>query len=147
MIGLASTWKSRLAITEPSFDTELAPRAGGYLLALPLTVFGVDHFLALEPIGRLIPNWIPWHLFWVAFFGAGFIAASLSIGLNLLRTWGAACVGLMFALWVVTLHLPRALGLYAIPGAAHNPNEWESLFIAIALWGGFWALARRADDE
>jgi hypothetical protein len=41
----------------------------------------------------------------------------------------------------------RVLGLYAIRGAPRNPNEWESLFIAIALWGGFWALARRADEE
>jgi hypothetical protein len=31
------------------------------------------------------PEWIPWHVFWVAFFGAGFVAASFGIGLNLLR--------------------------------------------------------------
>lgn len=30
---------------------------------------------------------------------------------------------------------------YGIPGALHNPNEWSSLFIAVALWGGSWALA------
>jgi len=46
----------------------------------------------------------------------------------------------MFAIWVVTLHLPRVLGLYGIPGAPHNPDEWSSLFIAVALWGGLWAL-------
>jgi hypothetical protein len=44
----------------------------------------------------------------------------------------------MFAIWVVTLHLPRVLGLYGIPGAAHDPDEWSSLFIAVALWGGLW---------
>jgi hypothetical protein len=48
----------------------------------------------------------------------------------------------MFGIWVVTLHLPRVLGLYAIPGAPTDPNEWSSLFIATALWGGLWALAR-----
>lgn len=47
----------------------------------------------------------------------------------------------MFAIWVLTLHLPRVLGLYGIAGAPRNPNEWSSLFIAIALWGGSWALA------
>jgi hypothetical protein len=52
----------------------------------------------------------------------------------LLQRWGAAGIGLMFAIWVFTLHLPRVLGLYAIPGALHNSNEWSSLFIAIALW-------------
>jgi uncharacterized membrane protein len=117
-------------------------RASRYLLALSLIVFGVDHFLALAPIGTLIPNWIPWHVFWIAFFGAGFIAAGLSIGLNFLLRWGAACIGLMFAIWVFTLHLPRVLGLYGIPGAPRSPAEWSSLFIAIALWGGSWALHR-----
>jgi len=51
-----------------------------YLLALSLIVFGVDHFLALVGIGSLLPAWIPWPVFPVAFFGAVFIASRLSIG-------------------------------------------------------------------
>jgi hypothetical protein len=115
-------------------------RVSRYLLAVSLIVFGVDHFLALAPIGTLIPNWIPWHVFWIAFFGAGFIAAGVSIGLDVLLQLGAAGLGLMFAIWVFTLHLPRTfLGLYG--GHPRNPEEWASLFIAIALWGGSWAVA------
>jgi hypothetical protein len=117
-------------------------RASRYLVGISLIIFGVDHFLALIFIASLIPHWIPFHVFWVAFFGVAFVAAGLSIGLNILSRWGAAGLGLMFAIWVVTLHLPRVLGLYGIPGATHNPNEWSSLLIAIALWGGLWALAR-----
>jgi uncharacterized membrane protein len=118
-------------------------RVSRYLLALSLIIFGVDHFLALGFIATLIPKWIPWHVFWVAFFGIAFIASGLSIGLNILQRWAAAGIGLMFAIWVFTLHLPRVLGLYRIPGAQHNPNEWSSLFIAIALWGGLWAALAR----
>jgi hypothetical protein len=116
-------------------------RASRYLLAVSFIVFGVDHFLALAPIGTLIPPWIPWHVFWIAFFGAAFIAAGLSIGFNFLRRWGAACIGVMFAIWVFTLHLPRVFGFYG-GGGPHSPDELSSLFIAIALWGGSWALAR-----
>lgn len=112
-----------------------------YVIAVSLVVFGVDHFLALGFIANLIPGWIPFHKFWVAFFGVVFIAAGVSIGLNVLQRWGAAGIGLMFGIWVVTLHLPRVLGLYGIPGAPHNPNEWSSLLIAMALWGRLWALA------
>jgi uncharacterized membrane protein len=119
-------------------------RLGRYLLAISLIVFGVDHFLALGFIATLIPSWIPWHVFWVAFFGVAFIASGVSIGLNVLQRWGAAGLGLMFGIWVFTLHLPRVLGVYGIPGAPHNPNEWSSLFIAVALWGGLWALARNS---
>jgi uncharacterized membrane protein len=111
------------------------------LLALSLIVFGVDHFLALKFIATLVPTWISWHVFWVAFFGAALIAAGLGIGLNILQRWAAAFIGLMFGVWVVTLHLPRVLALYGIPGAPRDPDEWSSLFIAIALWGGLWALA------
>jgi hypothetical protein len=122
-------------------------RLSRYLLMLALVVFGVDHFLGLAFIASLLPNWIPWHLFWVAFFGAGFIAAGLSIGFDFLERWGATGLGLMFAIWVFTLHLPRVLGLYGIPGAPHSPAEWSSLFIAVALWGGPWALARQGRSD
>ncbi|MBV8866144.1 MAG: hypothetical protein JO210_12190 [Acidobacteriaceae bacterium] len=118
-----------------------------YLIALSLIVFGVDHFLALAFIATLLPRWIPWHVFWVAFFGLALIAAGVSIGLAIAPRWGAACIGLMFGIWVVTLHLPRVLGLYAIPGAPRNPNEWSSLFIALAMWGGLWALAGTRTHE
>jgi hypothetical protein len=117
-------------------------RGSRYLLALSLIVFGADHFLALAFIATLIPGWILWHVFLVAFFGVALIAAGLSIALNWLQRPGAGGIGLMFAIWVVTLHLPRVLGLYGIPGAPSDPNEWSSLFIAIGMWGGSWALAR-----
>jgi hypothetical protein len=119
-------------------------RASRYLAAVSLIVFGVDHLIALAPIGSLLPRWIPWHVFWIGFFGLAFVAAGVSLGVNVLARWGAAGIGLMFAIWVFTLHLPRVLGWYGIPGAATNPNEWSSLFIAVALWGGFWGVARES---
>ena len=111
-------------------------RASRYLLALSFIMFGLDHFLALVFLSTLIPNWIPWHVFWIVFFGAGFIAAGVSFALNTLLRYAAICTGLMFAIWVFTLHLPRVVR------APHNPDEWSSLLIAVALWGGSWALAR-----
>jgi hypothetical protein len=74
--------------------------ASRYLLIVSFIVFGVDHFLALAPIGTLIPPWIPWHVFWIAFFGTGFVAAGLSLAFNFLPDWGAASIGLMYAIWV-----------------------------------------------
>lgn len=112
-----------------------------WMLALSLVVFSIDHFLALVGIGTLLPAWIPWHVFWVAFFGLVFLAAGVSIVLKRGQRWTLAGLGLMFAIWVFTLHLPRVLGLYGIPGAPRHPAEWSSLFVAIALWGGPWALA------
>lgn len=117
-------------------------RTSRFLLSLSLIVFGVDHFLALAPIGALIPRWIPWHVFWVAFFGAGFIAAGVGIAFNLCLRWAAACLGLMYAIWVFSLHLPTVLGTYVITGRSNLASLWSSLLIAVSLWGGSWALSR-----
>jgi uncharacterized membrane protein len=117
-----------------------------YLLVLSLIVFGVDHFIGLEPIASLIPAWLPWHVFWVAFFGVGFIAAGVAFALDWLKRPAAIGIGLMFAIWVITLHLPRVLGWYGIPGAPRDPDEWSSLLIAVALWGGSWALCSPTFD-
>ncbi len=122
-------------------QTTFVARISRYLFAFSLVVFGCDHFLALAFIATLLPAWIPWHTFWVAFFGVALIAGGLSIASGILQRTAAACVGLVFLIWVVTLHLPRVLGLYATAGAPQSPAEWSSLFIAVAMWGGSWSLA------
>jgi hypothetical protein len=116
------------------------------VVAVAMIVFGVDHFLALAGIGSLIPGWIPWHVFWIALFGVVFIASGIGIGLGILERWSWFGLGLMFAIWVITLHIPRTLGFYNIPGAITDPDEWSSLFIAIGLWGGPWAMAANRKD-
>lgn len=113
---------------------------GGFLINM--IVFGVVRFPGNVFIASLIPTWIPFHLFWVDFFGVAMIAAAIGIGLGILEEWSWAGLGLMFAIWVVTLHIPRTLGFYHIPGAITDPDEWSSLFIAIGLWGGPWTLVR-----
>ena len=132
-----------LLLPGPSGAPKWLARTCRIAVAIAMIVFGVDHFLGLVFIASLLPGWIPWHIFWVAFFGVAFIAAGVGIGFGLFEDWSWAGLGLMFALWVVTLHIPRTLGLYHIPGATTDPDEWSSLFIAIGLWGGPWALAKK----
>jgi hypothetical protein len=47
----------------------------------------------------------------------------------------------MFALWTLTIHLPSLLG------APQDPDKWSDVFIVVALWGGFWAIARDLRDR
>ncbi len=117
------------------------------VIAIAMIVFGVDHFIGIVFIGSLIPSWIPLHEPWVAFFGVVFIAAGIGIGLGVLQRWSWIAIGLMFAIWVITLHIPRTLGFYSIPGAITDPDEWSSLFIAVGLWGGPWAVASGLPDK
>lgn len=133
----------------PGFDAVRGwlTRMSRYLIGASFIVFGVDHFLSLSFIETFMPPWIPWHMFWAVFFGVAFIAAGVSIGFNILLRWGAACTGLMFAIWLFTIHLPRTLlGLYGGSGP-HDPDEWSGVFIVLALWGGSWALASNVRVE
>ncbi len=49
------------------------------LFAMPMAVFGTEHFLDSVAIGNLIPPWVPAHLFLTYLVGTGLVAASLSI--------------------------------------------------------------------
>jgi uncharacterized membrane protein len=115
-------------------------RTSCYLLAFALIVFGIAHFQILTLIATMVPGWIPWHGFWTVFFGVAFVLAGVSFATGLLRWCAALGVGLMFALWEVTIHLPNLL-------ASPDADKWSDVFIVAALWGGFWMVACNLRDR
>jgi len=122
-------------------------RASRYLLAFALIIFGIAHFQVLTFIASMVPGWIPWHWFWTVFFGVAFIGAGVSFATGVLQRWAALGMGLMFALWTLTIHLPPVLNSFRIPGATQDPDKWSDVFIVVALWGGSWAVARDLRDR
>jgi uncharacterized membrane protein len=122
-------------------------RTSRYLIALSLIVFGIAHFQVLTFIAMMVPGWIPWHQFWTVFFGVAFIAAGVSFATGFLQRWAALGLGVMFALWLVTVHLPPVLNYLQNSGGPQDPDKWSDVFIVAALWGGFWALARDLRDR
>src|SRR6266404_5508712 len=87
-------------------------RASRYLLAFALAVFGIAHFQVLTFIASLVPGCIPWPWFWTVFFGVAFISAGVSFATGFLQRSAALGVGLMFALFTVTIHLPPVLNFF-----------------------------------
>ena len=108
---------------------------GRFLFAIPLLVFGIQHFQYARFIATLEPSWIPGHLFWAYFVGVAFFAAAFSIATQIRAGLSATWLGIMFLLWVLGLHLPR------VAAAPHNGNEWTSAFVALAMSGGAFLLA------
>jgi uncharacterized membrane protein len=108
---------------------------GRVFYAVPLIVFGVQHFLYAHFISTLVPAWIPYRLFWAYFVGTAFIAAAVSISTKGQARLAAILLGSVFLSWVIIVHAPRV--------AAHltNGNEWTSAFIALAMCGGAWLVA------
>lgn len=109
------------------FLEKLVP-AGGLFLSLMLIRFGIGHYLHTTHDAALIPAWIPWHTFWTYFTGAALIGSGLAIVTRIQVRPIATLLGTMIFLWVVTLHIPRAI---ADPYVGQG-NEIESAARALA---------------
>jgi len=83
---------------------------GGLFFAVPLAVFGGDHFVFSRDIAGAVPSWIPGHLFWVYFVGTALFAAALSIVVNRYSALAATLSGLMIFSFVLLISVPRVAG-------------------------------------
>ena len=57
----------------------------------------------------LIPAWIPWHRFWTYFAGTCLIGSGTAITFGIRPELVATLLGIMIFLWVMMLHIPRAI--------------------------------------
>ena len=134
LISIVPRDRSSSAFSTPA--TDWVTPMGRWLFALSMIVFGIQHFLYAGFIATLIPSWIPAHLFWVYLTGAGMIVVGLAIIVKVLGQLAATWLGIMFLLWFVLLHVPRAVA------AGHNGDEWNSAFVALAFSGASFVVAR-----
>jgi uncharacterized membrane protein len=95
---------------------------GRLIFAIPLAVFGSEHFTITAGIATLVPRWIPAHTFWVYLVGVAFLCAALSIVVLIRARLAAALVGMTFLIFVCLMDLPVTL--------AHPGNRF---FLALAL--------------
>ena len=110
---------------------------GRFCLGIFMIVSGIQHFIYADFVATLVPSWIPGHYFWTYFAGIALIAGGAGLMLPQTARLAAALTGLMIFLWVVLLHIPRAM-------AAAGPqrrNEWTAVFEALALSGIAFVLA------
>ena len=104
---------------------------GKYFFALLLVVFGIDHFIYLEFVKTLVPDWIPRHKFWTWVGGVALIGAGLAIFFHVKPALISLLLAGMLLIWLVILHIPRAL----VAPVTDNGNEWTSVFEALAFAG------------
>jgi uncharacterized membrane protein YphA (DoxX/SURF4 family) len=121
--------------------THTEAEVGRYFFSISMVVFGIDHFQVAPYIATLIPAWIPGPLFLAYFTGAAFIAAGLAIATKIQARLAAALLGLMFFSWVAMLHSPR------VASQIRNGNEWNSLFVALAMAGCAFVVAASPNAE
>jgi uncharacterized membrane protein len=108
---------------------------GNLFFALPLAVFGAEHFGAARGISQIVPKFMPWPLFWTYFVGLGLLAASLSIATKIQVRWSGLLFGIMMFLFVAMMDLP---GTLAKPNDRFN---WALMLREMSFGGGGWILA------
>jgi len=120
---------------------EKPARVAGIFFALSLVIFGIQHFMYGEYIAKLIPSWIPGHIFLAYFIGVAFIAVALSILIKK-KTWLAGILlGFMFLFWEISLHIPRVIA------KPNGMDEWTSAAVALAMCASSFVVALSAPGE
>lgn len=116
--------------------SEAWTRLGRILFGVSLPVFGILHLYYAEGTATLVPAWYPVPLFWAMFTGVAHFAAGVSITEEgPLARLAATLIGVMFATFVLTLHIPSQLE-YADARA-----EQTSLLVAVGMCGAAWIVA------
>lgn len=108
--------------------------------AAPLAVFGAEHLFSPQFILPIVPEYMPWRMFWVYFVGFALIAASLSIATRIAVRWSGLLFGIMMFLFDAMIHIRGAL---ATP---HNRIIWTIVFREASFGGAAWILAGAAID-
>ena len=112
---IAGIWTYRRGLLAESSGSQLPLVAlGPVFIAASLAAFAGEHFTAAGSLAQLVPKWMPARVFIAYFVGAAHLAAALSFVARRCIRWSAIFLAIMFALFVLLLHLPGAIGHPAV---------------------------------
>ncbi len=89
---------------------KLIPQLGKWLFIIPFAAFGLLHFGPLEFSLPYIPDFLPFPAFWVYFSGTALLAFVVSAVWSKYDRLAGLLLALMLLLFVVLIHLPKAIG-------------------------------------
>jgi uncharacterized membrane protein len=131
-LGLVLTLRRE---TPPAHGPEKLIRFGPMFFAVPLAVFGMQHFALFDVVKFAVPAWMPAHPFWVYLVGTALIAACLSILTGIRSDLAALLIGIMLCLFVLMIYVPNLV---------RNPHDRFAITVPLrdlALSGGALSLA------
>lgn len=114
---------------------------GPVFTAMPMVVFGTEHYLDPAGVAQIIPIWIPAHIFWVYLVGTFLILGGTSVALQKHMRLSAGLFGLMLLCFEVLMHIPRVVA------APHNRLSWALAFRDFSFSCGALSFAALAAQE
>jgi putative oxidoreductase len=82
---------------------------GRVLYALPMAVFGIDHFMKAQSMKAMVPGFVPGDVIWVYLTGIALVATAISIILKKQVWWSTMILAAMLLGFILTIHLPGML--------------------------------------
>jgi uncharacterized membrane protein len=108
---------------------------GRLFFAIPIAVFGSEHFTATANVANLVPRWIPMPTIWAYLTGLAFLCASVSIAILVKARLASFLVGMTMLIFVIVMDIP---GVVVQPG---NRFSWALALRQLAFSGGAFAFA------
>ncbi len=102
---------------------------GRFLLALPMIVFGLLHFMGADKMAGMVP--VPGGVIWVYVSGIALVAAGVAIILQKKARLAAALLAILVLIFVLTIHLPAVLA-----GGDGGQMAMAGLLKDLAIAGG-----------
>jgi uncharacterized membrane protein YphA (DoxX/SURF4 family) len=131
----AASWTLCWLGAEDSAFRTRAIELGISFFGLMLPIFGVAHFLYIAFTASMIPEWIPYRVFWAWFTGFGHVLAGVAILLGVVPRIASTLLATMFSGFVLLVHIPRVVSDLS------NRVEWHLLSTALLLTGAAWLTA------
>jgi uncharacterized membrane protein len=121
----------------------IAP-VGKYFFAIMLILFGIAHLISPVEISKIVPQYIPFALFWTYFSGVALIGAGVAIIVNYQVKYVANLLSLMLCIWLFSLHIYYAVRFPEFRDGENIIGSYTCLAflgIALLLAGGYdkWA--------
>jgi uncharacterized membrane protein len=123
-----------------SFSHGDLPALGRVFVPVSLAVFGAEHLVSANFMVQMVPPWMPGRLFWAYFVGCALFAAAISIVSMRHVRLSATLLGIMFLVFVLSMHLPNVM---------RNPKDrfaWAVALRDLLFAAGAWALAGAQRD-